>query len=29
MSMLTDTLRDPNIMTAQGWRLTAWIDALT
>ena len=29
MSVLTNTLRNPEIMTAQGRRLTAWIDTLT
>ena len=29
MSVLTNTLRDPEIMTAQGKRLSAWIDTLT
>ena len=28
MSVLTNTLRDPEVMTAQGRRLTAWIDTL-
>ena len=29
MSVLTNTLRNPEIMTAQGRRMTAWIDTLT
>ena len=29
MSVLANALRDPEIMTALGRRLTAWIDSLT